>query len=162
MSRTSMAVEMRKFSKILNFSHYLLKTRAKCKKNWQNGNDLEARKLSSVWVETERCWPALWPAAKNGSTTIILSAENNGECLDMPPRRQPDRIFTVLRLCSAFGGTSSVLCIMSCWNPVKPSQGVGIERNWCVRAEHWRRNGHSTKRDTTKLSSSMTMFSHMS
>ena len=31
----------------------------------------------------------------------------------MPPRRRPDRIFTVPRLCSAFGANSSVSCIMS-------------------------------------------------
>ena len=41
-------------------------------------------------------------------------------------------------------------------------KGFGIERNWCVWAEHWRRNGHSTKRHTTKLSFSMTMLGHMS
>ena len=35
MSRTGMAVEKIKFSKILNLRHYL-KTRAKCKKNGQN------------------------------------------------------------------------------------------------------------------------------
>ena len=51
---------------------------------------------------------ALWPVTKNGSTTIIPSGENYGECPDMPPREWPDRIFTVPRLCSAFGGTSSV------------------------------------------------------
>ena len=86
-----------------------------------------------------RCfYIALWPATKNGSTTIILSAENNGERLYMPPRRRPDRIFTVLRLCSAFGGTSSVRCIMSCWNRVKPSQGIGIERNWSAFPLLWK------------------------
>ena len=74
----------------------------------------------------------LWPAMKNGSTTIIRSAENHGKCPNMPPRRRPDRIFTVRRLCSVFVGTISVLCIMSCWNRGKPSQGIGIERNWCV------------------------------
>ena len=36
MSRTGMAVEKRKFSKIPNWKHYLLKTCAKRKKNWQN------------------------------------------------------------------------------------------------------------------------------
>ena len=105
---------------------------------------------------------ALWLVTKNGSTTIIPNAENHRECPDMPPRRWPDRIFTVPRLCSAFGGTSSVWCIMSCWNRVKPSQGIGSECNWCVWAVHWRRNGHCTKRDTTKLFSSMTMLGHMS
>ena len=105
---------------------------------------------------------ALWPATKNGSTTIIPSIENHEEFPDMSVRRRSGQIFTVPRLCSSFGGTSSVWCIMSCWNRVKPSQGVGIARNWCVWAEYWRRNGHSTKSDTTKLSSSMTMLGHMS
>ena len=100
----------------------------------------------------------LWPATKNASTTIIPNTENHGECPDMPPRRRSDRIFPVPRVCSAFGGTSLVWCIMSYWNQVKTSQGIGIERNWCVWPVHWRRNSHSTKRYTTKLSFSMTMF----
>ena len=104
---------------------------------------------------------ASWPATENGSTAIIQSAENHGECPDMPPRRQPDRIFMVPRLCSEFGGTSSTWHIMSCWNRVKLSQGIGIEGNWCIWAEHWKRNGHNTKRDTIKLSSSMTILGHM-
>ena len=83
-----------------------------------------------------------------------------GECPDMPQHRRTDRIFTVPRLCSAFGGTSSVWCIISCWNQVILSQGIVFKRNWCVWAEHWRKNGYSTKRDTTKLSSSMIMLGH--
>ena len=105
---------------------------------------------------------ALWPTTKNGSATIIPSAENYGECPDVLPRRRPKRIFTVPTLCSGFGRVISVWCIMGCWNRVKSSQGIGIERNWCIWAEHWRRNGHSTKRDMKKLSSSMTMLGHMS
>jgi len=166
-SKTGMAVEERKFSKIPNWRHYLMKTRAKRKKNWQNHwewlNKLfrNASKpwewfrskgivfrtswrreiLNGVFVFMNSCFKdrigrgfyiALWPAMKNGSITIIPSAENLGECPDMPPRRRPDRIFTVPRSCSAFGGTSSVWCIMSCWNRVKPSQGIGIECSWCV------------------------------
>ena len=34
----------------------------------------------------------------------IPSAENHGECLDIPPCRRPNRIFTVPWSCSAFGG----------------------------------------------------------
>ena len=104
----------------------------------------------------------LWPLTKNGSTTIIPGAENHGECLDMSQRRWSDPIFTVPWLFSAFARSSSVWCITNCWNRVKPSQGIGIKRNWCVWAEHWRRNDHSAKRDTTKLSSSMTMLGYMS
>ena len=51
---------------------------------------------------------ALWAATTNGSTTIIPSAENHREYPDMLLRRGLDRIFSVPRLCSAFGGTSSV------------------------------------------------------
>ena len=123
---------------------------------------------SFVRVEAERCWTvflclrtaasdrigrgfyiALLSATKNGSTTITPNAENYGECPDMPPRRRPDLIFTVPRLCIIFGGTSSLWCFMSCSNKVKQSQGIVIEWNWCVWAEHWRRNGHSSKRYTT-------------
>ena len=57
---------------------------------------------------------ALWTATKSGSTKIIPSAENHEECPDMPSRWRPDRIFTEPRLCSAFGGITSVWCIMSC------------------------------------------------
>ena len=79
-------------------------------------------------------YTALWPTTKNGSSTIIPSAKNHGECPVMRPRRRPGRMYTVSRLCSAFGGTNSVWCIMSCWNRVKPPQGIGIERNWYVWA----------------------------
>ena len=98
---------------------------------------------------------ALWLATKNGSTMMIRSAENHRKCPDMPPRRWPQRIFTVPRLCSTFHGTSSMWCIMSCCNRVKLSRGIGIECNWCVWAEHWRRNGHMSQdwsRYTWKLS----------
>ena len=112
-----------------------------------HGNDSEPGKLDSVRIEAEMlngvsmlvssCFKnrigrgfyiALWPATKNGSATIIPSAENHRECPDMPPRRRPDRIFTVPRLCSEFSGTSSVWCIMSCWNRVKPSETITEDR----------------------------------
>ena len=32
------------------------------------------------------------------------------------------------------------------WN----NQAIGIERNWCVWAEHWKTNGRNTTRDTIK------------
>ena len=191
-SRTGMTVEKIKLSKIPNWRYYLLKTRAKRKKNWQKHWEWlnkPFRNASKPWgwfrsreIGFRTSWSrevlngvsllvnsffkdiigrgyymALWPATRNGSTTIIPSAENNGECPDMPSRRRLDRIFTVPRLCSGFGGISSVWCVMSCWNPVKPSYRIGIERNGCVWSEHWRRNGHSTRRDTTKLSTSITI-----
>ena len=146
-----------------------------------HGNDSEAKKLGSVRVEpkdVERCFFAceqlLERQKRKGFLHRIVTDDekwvhydnpkrkNHGEFPDMPPRRRPERIFTVRRLCSAFGGTSSVWCNMSCWNRVKPSKGIDIERNWCVWAENWRRNGHNTKKNTTKLSCSMTMLGHKS
>ena len=159
-SRTGMAVEKNKFSKIPNWRHYLLKTSAICKKNWQNHwewlnkpfwnasrlwewfrskkvgfrtswsremlNDISLLVNSCLKDRIERgYYIALWSATKCGSTTVIPSAENHRECPDTPPRRRPDRTFSVPRLCFAFGDTSSVLCIMNCWNRVKPSQGIG-------------------------------------
>ena len=157
MSRTGMAVEKRKFSKIpKNLS-------VKRKKNWQNywewlnnafrnaskpwewfrskeigfRTSWSQKMLNGVSLLVKSCFKdriergfyiALWPTIKNGFTTIIPSAEIYEERPDMLPRRWPDWIFTVPRLCFAFGGTSSVWCIMSCWNRVKPSQGISIER----------------------------------
>ena len=51
-----------------------------------------------------------------------------------------------------------MLFIMSCWNRTKPSLGNGIERNWCVWAEHCAKNGHNTSRSTKKWFYSMTML----
>ena len=68
---------------------------------------------------------ALWPATKNRSTTIIPSAGNRGVCPGMPPRRRPDRIFTVPKLCSGFGETSSVWCI---YELLKPSETIKGDR----------------------------------
>ena len=137
------AVEKRKFSKIPNWRHYLLKTRDKRKKNWQNHWEWLNKPFRTAskpweWFRSKeigfctswsremlycvsllvnsyfkdrigRCfYIALWPATKNGYMTIILSTENHGGWPDMPQRRRPDRIFTMSRLCSAFGGTSSM------------------------------------------------------
>ena len=68
-SKTRIAVEERRFSKMQNWRHYLSKTRVKIKKNWHDrwdstnhfktpqshGNDSEARKLGAVRIEAERC-----------------------------------------------------------------------------------------------------------
>ena len=48
------------------------------------------------------------------------------------------------------------LFIISCWIRMKPSLGNGIERNWCVWAEHCAKNGHNTSRGTKKWFYSMT------
>ena len=50
---------------------------------------------------------ALWLGTKNRFITIIPSAENHGEFPAIFPRRRPNRIFTVPRSCSVFGGTSA-------------------------------------------------------
>ena len=49
MSRTGMAVEKRKFSKIPNCRHNLLKSRAKHKKNWQNHWEWLNKPLRNPW-----------------------------------------------------------------------------------------------------------------
>ena len=66
---------------------------------------------------------------ENGSTTIIPSAENHGECPDMPSSRWPDRIFTVPRLCSVFGGSSSVY-----YELLIPSETIIIWKRWNGRS----------------------------
>ena len=113
MSRTCMEVEKRKFLKIPNWRHYLLKTRAKREKNWQNHwewfnkpfrnasklcewfiskeigfrTSWSREMLNSVSLLVNSCFKdrigrgfyiALWPATKNGFTTIILSAGYHG------------------------------------------------------------------------------------
>ena len=50
---------------------------------------------------------------------------------------------------------------MSCSNQVKPSQEIAIDSNWSIGAKHWRKNSHSTSRDTTKWFCNMTMLGHM-
>ena len=52
--------------------------------------------------------------------------------------------------------TRLVLFIISCWNRTKLLLGNGIERNWCVWAEHCAKNGHNTSRGTKKWFYSMT------
>ena len=108
-----------------------------------HGNNSEARKLGSIRVEAERCSTAsllvnnclknrigrgfnisLWPVTKNGSTTIIPSAVNHGECPDMPPRRLPDRIFTIPRLCSTF---VDQLCVVY-YELLNPSETIKGDR----------------------------------
>ena len=71
-------------------------------------------------------------------------------------RRRFGRIFTLRRLYCVFSGTRSVLFIVSCWKRTKPSLGNGIERDWCVWAEHCVKNGHNTSRGTKKWFYSMT------
>ena len=171
MSRNGISVKKRKFSKIPNWRHYLLKTRAKRKKNCQNhwkwlnkpfrnaskpGKWFRSKEIEfcSSWSRKmlnevslhensyfkarieKRFYITLWSVTKNESTTIIPSAENHVEWPNMSLRWRSDRVFTVPRLCSAFGGISSVSCIMSCWNRVESSQGISIEPNWCGWAKH--------------------------
>ena len=79
-----------------------------------------------------------------------------GNCPVMLLRRRLSRTFTLRRLCYVFGGTRSVIFIMSCWHRTKPSLGKGVERNWCVWAEHCPKNGHDTSRGTQKWFYSIT------
>ena len=92
MSRTSMAVEKIKFSKIPNWSHYFLKTRAKGKKNLQNHwmwlnkpfrNALKPwkwlwrKEIGSIRVEAEWCWTAflcLWTVASKTESKGVFTS----------------------------------------------------------------------------------------
>ena len=146
------------FSKIPNWRHYLLKTRAKRKKNWLNhwewlnkpfwntSKTWEWFRIKEVGFLTSwsreilygvsllvnscfkdrigRCfYIALWPATKNGSTTIIPSAENHEECSDMPPGRRHDRIFTVHMLGPARFGVVY-------YDLLKPNETITRDRYW--------------------------------
>ena len=70
---------------------------------------------------------ASWRVMKNGFITGTQREESHGDCPVMLLRRRLGRIFTLRRLCCVFGGTMSVLFIMSCWNRTKLSLGNGIE-----------------------------------
>ena len=98
---------------------------------------------------------ASWQVMKNGFIIATQKKENHGDCPVMLLRRRLGRIFTLRRLCCVFGGTRSVLFIMSCWNRTKASLGNGIGSNWCVWAEHCAKNGHNTSRNTKKWFYSM-------
>ena len=93
---------------------------------------------------------ASWRVMKNGFITATQREESHGDCSVMFLRRLLGRIFTLRRLCCVFGGTRSLLFIMSCWNWTKPSLGNGIKCNRCVWAEHSAKNGQNTSRGTQK------------
>ena len=100
---------------------------------------------------------ASWRVMKNRFITATQWEESYGDCSVMLLRRRLGRIiYTLRRLCCVFGGTRSVLFIMSYWNRTKPSLGNGIERNWCVWAKHCAKNGHYTSRGTKKWFYSIT------
>ena len=84
MSRTGMSVEKRKFSKIPNWRHYLLKTHDKLKKNWQNHWEwlnkpwewLRSKEIGFLRVEAERYWTAflcLWTAASKTESEGVFT-----------------------------------------------------------------------------------------
>ena len=62
MSRTGMSVEKKKCSKIPNWRHYLLKTRAKRKKYWQNPNKTQqaiSKRLKAIgMIQKQGNWVA--------------------------------------------------------------------------------------------------------
>ena len=99
---------------------------------------------------------ASWRVIKNGFITATQKEESDGDCPVMLLRRRLGKIFTLPRLRCVFGRTRPMLFIMSFWNRTKPSLGNGIERNWCVKAEHCAKNGHDTNRGTETLFYSMT------
>ena len=133
------------------------------------GNDSKTRNLDSLWFEAKGRWASffrLWTTASAAKKEGFSSSHRDGwwkmnslqqpkekkvmGTARQPRRRRLGRIFTLRRLCCVFCGTRSVLFIMSCWNRTKTSLGNGIERNWCVWAEHCAKNGHNTSKGTKK------------
>ena len=133
LSRTGMAVEKRIFSKIPNWRHYLLKTHAKRKKNWQNHWEW----LNKPFQNASKPWE--WFKGKEIGFRMSWS------------REMLKGFFLLVNSCFK-DRTEYSLCQGYALHLMGPAR-------WAV---HWRRNGHSIKRDTTKLSSSMTMLCHMS
>ena len=145
------------------------------------GNDSKTKNLGSLWFEVKGRWASffrLWTtasAAKKGKVFFIASwrvmksrftrvtqrEESHGDCLVMLLRRRLGRIFTLRRLCCVFGGTRSMLFIMSCWNRTKLSLWNDIQRNGCVWVEHCAKNGHNTSRGTKEWFYSMTTLGLM-
>ena len=121
--------------------------------------------LSIVFSSVNNCFTgkkgrvffiASWRVMKNWFISATPREESHGDCPAMLLRRRLSRIFTMRRLYCVFGGTRSVLFIMSCWKRTKPSLGNSIKRNWCAWAEHCAKNGHNTNRVTKKWFYSMT------
>ena len=108
-------------------------------------NDSKARKWSAVRVKAKRCrtayfhaWTAAstaemgrrfacvsWLAMECGYTTIVLSVENRGVSLAMHQHCRQCRISMVPWFYS---------------NQTNPLREIAIGYNWCVWAEHWRKN----------------------
>ena len=99
---------------------------------------------------------ASWWVMKNEFITATQREESSGDCPGMLLRRRLGKIFTLRWLCCVFGGTRSVILIMSYWIRTRPSLRNGVERNWCVWAEHCVKNNHNTSRGTKKWFHSMT------
>ena len=131
-------------------------------KNWQNHREWFSKHFwnaSKTWesFRSKRIWfRTSWSREMLKGVSLVVNS-----CFKDRIGRGFYIVFTVPTLCSAFGGTSSVWCIMNCWNRVKRSQRIGIKCNWCVWAEHWRWNAYNTKGDTTKLSLSISTFDPM-
>ena len=143
------------------------------------GNDSKTRNLGSLWFEAKGRWASfvrMWTTAsavkKEGFSSLHRDGWWKMDSLHQPKKEKvmgtamllPRRfgwIFTLRRLCCVFGGPRSVSFIMSCWNRTKPSLRNGIERNWCVWAEHCTKNGHNTSSDTKKWSYTMTTLGLM-
>ena len=121
--------------------------------------------LSVVFTPVNNCFSvkkgrvffiASWRVIKNGSIAATQREKGHLDCPVMLLRCRLRPLFTLRRLCCVFGGTRSLLFIMSCWNRMKLWLGYGIEHNWWVWAEHCAKTGHNTSRGTKKWFYSMT------
>ena len=137
----------------MSWSHSSFKTFESIK------NDSKARTLGAIRFEAKRhrtpschMWTAAsttekekvfcivwWPVMKNGYTKITLTVENHWVNQAMQQYRWQSWISMVRSSCSAFGGISRVLFIMSCSHRPKPSREIVMNYKWYVWAEHWRK-----------------------
>ena len=144
-------------------------------------NGSKARTLGVVRVEAERRRTAFrhagtaastaekerffcivsWPVMKGEYTTIAQKVEDHKVSLAMHQHRRQSQISMVRSFCSALYGISWAQFIMSCSNRSKPPREIAIDYNWYVWAEHWKKNGHCTSRDTTKGLCNMWTLEHM-
>ena len=92
---------------------------------------------------------------KSGYISIALSIEDCGVSPAMHQHRLQSRIFMVRSFCSAFGG---IICV---YERLKPTETITGDYNWCVWAEHWKKNIRYMSKHTTKLFYHMTTLGHV-
>ena len=141
--------------KMKNWRHYFMKTHLRHKLNLSSHSELIAQQFRNILKPRYVKWhPVTYkgfciisgPAMKNGYIMITLTIKDHGVNLAIHQHQQQNQIFMVQSLCSAYGEISWVYFIISCSNQPKPSREIAINYNWCVWAEHWRKNSRYKQR----------------